>query len=323
VEFIPVARPHDAFQRPVPADVIAAIWRRAVDPDTEPDRVVELATGTFNNTYRLERAGCDRLILRIAPRGDTELRAEYAVAPALTAMAGLVADTVHADFSGELLDRDYLVQTMLPGHPADESVHAAPIAAQEHFYRELGEIARRVHAISGPAFGDVLGPAFPTWSDAVAASLDELIEETDAAGLEGSALRRVSAAVARHRAILDEIDTPRLLHRDLWVLNLLVVDRPDGTLPITGVVDWGRAAWGDPLADWPIHNALTSTREPVRQFWAGYGSLDDSPGAAVRQHFYQARNLAAARLDIHRRGLDFAEIPPRYWDATPRADALS
>jgi len=50
-------------------------------------------------------------------------------------------------------------------------------------------------------------------------------------------------------SLLDEIQTPHLLHGDLWTFNLLV-ERGVHAPVITGVLDFDRAWWGDPSADW-------------------------------------------------------------------------
>ena len=107
---------------------------------------------------------------------------------------------------------------------------------------------------------------------------------------------------------------------DLWQLNVLVAGPDDVT--VTGVLDWDAASWGDPLADWTIHQVrLRAGKSDVDAFWEMYGPPPDDADAGVRQLLYEARSRAGSRLDIHRRGLDTASINPVHWDVADIADA--
>ena len=87
----------------------------------------------------------------------------------------------------------------------------------------------------------------PAWSEALIAYFIEAATDLEDAGLGADDVRQVAEAAARHRAVLDEITEPRLLHGDLWTVNVMIdPDAPEST--ITGVCDCDRASWGDPLA---------------------------------------------------------------------------
>jgi len=105
----------------------------------------------------------------------------------------------------------------------------------------------------------------------------------------------LASAAERHSAELDEITEPRLLHGDLWTANVLV-DPETAALTITGVCDWDRAKWGDPLADWAIQRALLKPGTEREAFWIGYGQ-PRTVAAGVRQLLYQGRFALELRLD--------------------------
>ena len=112
-----------------------------------------------------------------------------------------------------------------------------------------------------------------------------------------------------HRSALDQLKVPCLLHGDLWLLNTLI--DPAAEVPtITAVLDYDGACWGDPLADSPVHSALQRAGTPADAFWEGYPDPRQDDATAVRQRFGWALNVIGIRLDIHRRGLDLADIPP-------------
>ncbi|MEO6501896.1 MAG: aminoglycoside phosphotransferase family protein [Jatrophihabitantaceae bacterium] len=333
VKVVSIDRAPDAFQQPVAPDVLLAICRRALGAAVAVRQIVELGIGTYNSTYRIDLFDGEPVILRIAPEparqapGTREaMRNEYAALPFLAPLGNLVPRTVAADFTQQLLNRDYLVQTLLPGEPASERVASFSPSALRHLYREIGSITRTIHDVTGPAFGPVAGPPHSTWSSALIAQFEQLAQAFTAAGLDADPALRLIAASRRHRAQLDEVTVPALLHGDLWTLNILLdadsdsdPDRP----AITGVLDCDAASWGDPMSDWTINRVLARRGSEVDAFWQGYGGPAGGPADPVRALIYRARNALGARLDISRRGLSLHDIPPIHWDVTDVLSALA
>ncbi|HEX5540773.1 MAG TPA: aminoglycoside phosphotransferase family protein [Micromonospora sp.] len=301
-----------AFQQEVPAEMIAAMCRRAFGAATTVIRATKIGVGTWNDTYRVEIADRGPVILRVAPSPERDereaMRNEYAAAPYFAALGPLVPRTLYADFTHQLIGRDYMLQEPLPGVPAADRLNAYPDLTP--YFRQLGTITRTIHNVRGVRFGPVAAATFATWSEALADQFQTLADAYDRAGLDAGEVRRIRAAVDTHRAVLDEVREPRLLHGDLWRLNILI--DPDAPEPaIVGILDYDGASWGDPLADWTIHQVLR--REGTEAFWETYGPR---PAEPIRQLFYQARCLAGARLDIYRRNIDLATVPPVHWDLT-------
>jgi aminoglycoside phosphotransferase (APT) family kinase protein len=309
-----VTQASDAFQQQVSLERIDAMCRRAFGDDAEVVEVTELSVGTYNSTYRIDLAGQDPVVLRVAPepgrqaRGDREaMRNEYAAAPYLAGLGALVPRILAVDFTHQLLDRDYMFQTLLAGVPAS----TAPTIHPSSYYRQLGAITRAIHDVRGTRFGRVANPAFATWSDAVRDHFTSAAVDFDDAGLDSGQVHHLARAVDAHEAALNDVAEPRLLHGDLWQLNILVeTDAAETT--ITGVLDHDRASWGDPLADWTIDRVRR--RPGAEAFWETYGHPVTDAGAQVRDLFYQARHLVGVRLDIHRRGIDITTVPPVHWD---------
>ncbi|MEU6369943.1 aminoglycoside phosphotransferase family protein [Streptomyces sp. NPDC046931] len=290
------------------ADAIEAICRRAFGTHTKLLSATELGTGMYNTTLKVAVVGQERpVILRIAPEPGRQftseralMRNEYASLPYLAALAPLMPRLITVDFTHELIGRDYMMQTLLDGSPATEHLRTYPRSTWPVYYRQRGEITRRVHMVCGPSFGPVAAPSYGTWSDAVAASLEDIAADSEGAGLDAADARKVVAAVLRHRTVLDEITEPRLLGGDLWVPStLLARDAPEPT--ITGVYDFDRTWWGDPAADWTIR-MVTAKCDERTAFWDTYGPLDQSENARWRQKIYEARHLGAIRLERHRLG---------------------
>lgn len=307
MEFHPIARAAGAFQESLTAEQIQAICRRVFDADAVA--AVELGLGMYNNSYRVQVNGQARpVVLRVAPaperqfRSERELmRNEYATVPWLASLAPLIPRVVAADWTHEVVGRDYLVQTFLDGLPAPEHLGSHPRSLWTGYYRQLGTIAGQVHAIRGPRFGGVAGPGQPTWGEAVVASLVDIAADLEQVGLDAADLWLAVAAAEKHQRVLDEIQEPRLLAGDLWNVNVML--DPDAAQPtITGVLDLDRTWWGDPAADWTIRMASAKPGTERDAFWETYGQPDPSPTATARGLIYELRHLGSIRLERHRLG---------------------
>jgi aminoglycoside phosphotransferase (APT) family kinase protein len=308
VEFRPIERAPAAFQRSVTAEQIQAMCRRAFGAAAHPRAAVELGLGAYNSTYGVELAGQRPVILRVAPEPASQfrieralMRNEHATVPFLAGLGELLPRSLAADFTHQLLGRDYLFQTLLDGVPAPEGLQRYPRAAWAGFFGQLGSIARAVHDVPGERFGPVAGPACDSWSQALIGYFADAAADLRDASLDAYArdADHLADAVARHRAVVDEIRRPRLLHGDLWTVNVLM--DPTAAEPrITGVVDWDRAWWGDPLADWTIYRAVQRQGAERTAFFDSYGQLPTTPGDDLRARIYLARHLIAIRLERYR-----------------------
>ena len=308
MEFLPIARVAGAFQTSATPEQIEAMCRRAFGSSVLVAAAVELGNGMYNNTYRLDIRDERSVILRVAPESSRQfrierelMRNEHASLPFLAPIAPLIPRILAADFTQEICGRDYLFQTLLDGVPAPEGIGRYPREQWATFYRQLGEVTRSIHAVRGNRFGPVAGPQFDTWSAAVIAFYADLAADLDDAGLDSADVREVAEAAGKYQSALDEVTEPRLLHGDLWTVNVMMaVESPEPT--ITGVFDNDRTSWGDPEADWTIFMAAKKPGTERDAFWETYGLLSSSAEAALRSLFYVAKHLGAIRLERHRLG---------------------
>ncbi|WP_241835080.1 phosphotransferase [Pseudofrankia asymbiotica] len=153
-------------------------------------------------------------------------------------------------------------------------------------------------------------PGFDTWSDTLVAFFTDLAGDLDRAGLDSADAREFATEAGKHQGVLDEITEPRLLHGDLWTVNVMMESgAPEPT--ISGVYDNDRTLWGDPEADWTIFMAAKKPGTERDAFWETYGSRPATPSAARRSLFYLARHIGAIRLERRRMGNSDA-VPETY-----------
>ena len=310
MQYQPIDRPVDAFQQAVDPAVVPKLCRRAFGSATSVDAVIELPWGAYNNAYRVELGTGRAVVLRVAPEPKRQFRVEqqmmrneYAAAPYLAAIGDLLPRILFADFTHQVIGRDYLIESLLPGVPAPDGMARYPRPQWAGLFEQIGEVSRRIHSVRGSGFGSVADPRYEKWSAALVAYFRDAAEDVRDAGHDWRDVSQLATAAERFSVELDEITEPRLLHGDLWTANVLV-DPETAALTMTGVCDWDRAKWGDPLADWSIQRALLKPGTEREAFWTGYGQ-PRSVATGVRQLLYQARFAVELRLDrIRLRGAD-------------------
>ena len=286
--------------------------RRVLGKAAEVRSAVELGWGSYNTTFRIELAGAAPVVLRIAPRPEAQLRSErhwlrseYAATAWLVGLGPLVPQVLGADFTHQVIGRDYILQTLLPGIPAPDKLPSYDRALWPGFFAQLGALTRRVHEVVGGSWGPLAAPVDGCWSAAMLRSLGDSIADLARLSLHPDDVARLCALVESNTDRLDHIDgldEPRLLHGDLWTANILLdplADKPT----VVGVVDSERSWWGDPFADWAIYRgdarAVAAERDA---FWSAYGDRPEGPDADWRQHVYRGRHLVAERVEAARGG---------------------
>jgi aminoglycoside phosphotransferase (APT) family kinase protein len=260
----------------------------------EPVAVRPIPTGKFNDSFFVSLPGRE-LVARIAPPDDAVfcfyeyrmMRQEPEIHRLLAERTGVpVAEILVADFSRNLIDRDFLVMERLEGAPLTEQ--PLPAGAADCVLEQVGRYLRAAHEVTGDAYGYVGAhrPMKPArcWAEAFETMWHKLIDDVVAVGEydadEQAMMRRLHQASRSHF----EHDTPaRLLHMDIWHQNIMV----DPTGRVTGLIDWDRALWGDPEIEFAV---LDYCGVSERAFWAGYGTGDDpragNESAQVRRLLY-------------------------------------
>lgn len=309
MEFRTVARPAGSFQEPVSPAEIVAMCRRVLGAATQVCSAVEFNLGTYNGTFLLDLGRSRRVVLRVAPRPERQLRSErhwlrseYAAGPWLAGLAPLVPEVLGADFTHQVVERDYLVQTLIVGVPAPEALPGYDRAQWPRFFAQLGAISRQLHEVAGERWGALADADEACWSDALERSLADSISDLGRLSAGSDDVARLADLVKGHRDRLDVLEAPALLHGDLWTANVLLeagVAEPT----VVGVLDSERAWWGDPLADWALYRADARASADERDaFWSAYGGRSAGADLEWRRQLYRGRHLVAERVEAARLG---------------------
>jgi aminoglycoside phosphotransferase (APT) family kinase protein len=175
-----------------------------------------------------------------------------------------------------------LVQEFQDGTPANEAWEVMDTARRLRFAGELGQLVGRLHACSGPWFGDVLGverhPDVRTFLHAlVDAQLAQAPEDITSAGRAGlSALIHRAIEVVAHDAV------PALTHGDLWRENMVI--RQDR---IACLLDFEHGRYSDRFLDFGkldehIFNEFPEGRAVFLDSYNGVCALPDDWESRIR-----------------------------------------
>lgn len=83
-------------------------------------------------------------------------------------------------------------------------------------------------------------------------------------------------AVLSRRTMLDTLQKPSLVNFDLWAGNVFVRKQEDGYY-LTGMIDFERSFFGDPLASFSSALLLYDNVEKETAFLEGYNKASEKP----------------------------------------------
>lgn len=255
------------------------------------DQYVELTDGMYNAAYRITLTDGQQAVLKVAPPDQVKvLRYEHHVMQAEVETLRLVRahttvpvpEIIAYDPSRRLLANDYFLMSFVPGVGLHKLRQQLTADEQRLIDWRTGEYLRQINALSSPHFGYVAQPASPCapWREVFCQMLAQVLQDGhDAAVALPIPYAELAERLQPFYAVLDEVTQPLLVHWDLWDGNIMI---DPATKTITGLLDFERALWGDPLMEvnfgaFGVNPALL----------AGYGcDLLAAPGAQTRRTLY-------------------------------------
>ena len=258
--------------------------------------VLPLEDGLFNSAFRLDFADGFRAVLKVAPiEGAGTLRYEHRMMEGEVGVLRLIARNssipaprvLHADFSRSAIPADFMIMEFLPGIPFNKVRDQWPQSAVDSVREESGRFLREVNSIGNIRFGYFALPesAAPSWFETFKRMIEWLLEDASSQSISlPVSPDTILQTIQRFRDDLDAVRSAQLVHWDLWDGNILV--DPESRR-ITGIIDWERALWGDPLMEtnfrWGVDNAA---------FARGYGTSGEPDTGAPRRLLLYDLHLA-------------------------------
>lgn len=259
----------------------------AAFPERTVHQITELTEGMFNAAYRIDYADGSASILKIAAAtqegllsNEINLMQAEVASMRIAREHGLpgVAQVQFSDFSRTRCSGPYFFMEALPGRSMNSCREELSDAVQSDLLREVGRFQRRMADVHGDSFG-LLGDTnrFSTLHGLVTYMFRNVLRDAAARSVSFPvAPEAILALLETDHAAFDEVAVPSFVHWDMWEGNIFV---QDGRL--SGVIDWERAMWADPLMD---DRFRRHSRHPA--FLEGYEQAAFSPAETRRILWY-------------------------------------
>lgn len=224
-------------------------------PDKDIISCTELTEGLCNVAYLITFQDGDKKILKIAAADHY----------------GYMSNEINM-MTAEVTAMN-LLQNKLSTNVAKVDFHdnSKTVCSGEYFFMEY---------LEGGNFFGLLGDTehrFHSLYELIHYMLSNVIHDADRKAVEyfirGNELLTL---LERDKNIFDQITTPHLVHYDLWEGNIFVKD-----MQVSGLIDWERALWGDPLMEDRFRRHTRNTA-----FLQGFGLETLTDAQERRGHWY-------------------------------------
>jgi aminoglycoside phosphotransferase (APT) family kinase protein len=266
----------DSFSKiPLSADIARDIVSHHFGAARKLASFEELREGFFNAAALLELDDGLKCVLKAAPPLEVKvLRYEKDLMRAEVESMRLVRERTPVpvpeiyvyDTTRRLLHTEFFLMEFVNGVPFHKLRAQLSEGVQQDVRREMGRMTREMAEITGPAFGYWAQPCPEgmCWRDCFADMLRNVLQDGLDAQVElERPYEEIYQILQKNFTALDEVATPRLVHWDLWDGNVFV-DPQTGR--VTGLIDFERVMWADPLME-----AIFMNPDPDSPGAAGYG----------------------------------------------------
>ena len=171
----------------------------------------------------------------------------------------------------------FALTTWLPGVTVRSLIGALGIDAA---YRQMGALLRRLHAIPMTAYGYIVANGIwrplPTNDEYMRSAFDQAFRQFREQGGEETLTRRLEENVQSRFHLLQYSKGPVFCHDDLQQGNVLAEYGRNGSLQLTGLIDFGNARAGDALFDLAKALFCCTHEDPGsrKTLLAGYGEIN-------------------------------------------------
>ncbi|WP_434750051.1 phosphotransferase family protein [Paenibacillus amylolyticus] len=269
----------------------------------------EMIEGWANQAYKIMLDDGRKVVLKISPSAMINLmRCEQDVMTAEVQALRLVAElqdvpvpeVLAYDASLQYAPAQYFIMEYMSGMPYNQAKTLFTAEEQEEVEQQLGRYNQRINEIKGKQFGYFSGKdrQRATWREAFLMLMDDMLADGKEAEVDiGMDYNELRDLIEEKSDALDEVTESVLISWDLWDGNVLVQDTQ-----ITGIIDFERSLWGDPLME---HYFSHFNYTPG--FLKGYGRAITTENERQRRSLYDLYFDLALRIECDYRQYDNQE----------------
>lgn len=235
-------------------------------PERKLERLHELTEGYFNIAYEVSFEDGTKSILKIAPDPkvtvmtyeknimEVEVRSMQLVAQKTKV---LLPEVEFYDSSCTLCGASYFFMKKIPGKSLSSQKSVLSKEQVSHINFRVGSLNKEINQITNDYFG-YPGQSLlqgKKWFDVFCAMIKAVILDAEKENIDLTiSSSELLKLLEKDKECFQSITVPRLVHWDLWDGNVFV---KDGN--ITGLIDWERCLWGDPLLEVGFRSYSQST----------------------------------------------------------------
>jgi aminoglycoside phosphotransferase (APT) family kinase protein len=268
-------------------EVIVTMVKKAL-PDLGITEIKELTEGFFNVAYEITLQDTSEVILKIAPpKGSTVMTHEKNIMYTEVETMRLVKaktsvpvpQVLYYDDSHVLCDSDFFIMTKIKGKSFQSQFENMKDEDKNAIEYKVGEYNRAMNSIIGSGFGyyGQKEKQGSDWYEVFKSIIKDAIQDSKVYDVILDIPENdIYSLLDEYKDIFKEVQTPRLVHWDLWAGNILV---EDGV--IQGLIDFERCLWADAL----MEVGFRSYSNP-EFFYKGYGITELTKNEKVRAKWY-------------------------------------
>ena len=267
-------------------------------------KIAPLTQGCYNSAYLIRFRDDFKTVLKIAPSPTVKSMSyeENIMAAEVFAMK-LVKENTNIpvpniyfyDSEKDLIDSEYFFMEFLEGEPlSDAKVSMKPEEIMA-IQIEVGSYVKQMSLFTNKNFGycSQKSKQRDTWKDFFENAIHLLIRDAiDIKAELGTDISAIKQALSYNINLLDEITTARFVHWDLWEGNIFINNGK-----ITGIIDFERCMWADPL----IENIFMEI-DNSEHYKKGYGIVNFTQKEISRRHLYNLYAMLLMCVEPYFRG---------------------
>jgi len=284
--------------------------------------ITELKGGFFNTAYAIERkTEQDTIVLKVSVAKDTPILSyekntmgtEIEVFKLLSEQTTIpIPRLLSSDFSLKLIPRPYFFMTMLKG----VSLNKVKLSNENRdaINRELAEYFAQIHQIKGKYFGYFSSDPrekFETWKTAFFTMFKNILNDGKQRNIR-LPYDRYEKVLCAHANAFDPVQSSLLVDYDLHPGNIFVTKKGE-EYTIEGIVDFERAFWGDPYAEFPAAFLFIDDIRKNPVFWTAYRNRRNIDHDLIKEEeirilFYRMYLFTIMCVEIYRYGFFYAKL---------------
>ena len=260
--------------------------------------------------YKIGLSSGEEVILKVAPQKETRIMtyeknimlSEVGAMEMVKDVPGIPAPKVlDYDPSCRCCSSPYFFMELLSGKSLSVVKDSVTEEQIQEIYLETGRILRRVNEITCPCFGYPGQPKFQgkEWFSVFKKMMTAGVEDARAGSVDLKIpVEEMWQLLEEDGPIFAEVREPRLVHWDCWDGNIFVEDGK-----ITGIIDWERCLWADPLMEVNFRTYGDST-----WFRKGYGKERFTGSEYRRALWYDVYLMILVALECEYRKYDTMDM---------------